>query len=56
MSLHMQAFTREHFVMPKCFQKLSEVETCTFDCGHKLGAEKKKIIMLTFFSMSAVSQ
>ena len=35
-----------------CFQRLSAVDTCTFDCGHKLGAEKKKNIMLTFFSSS----
>ena len=26
-----------------CFQRLSAVDTCTFDCGHKLGAEKRKI-------------
>ena len=35
-----------------CFQRLSAVNTCTFDCGHKLGAEKNKKIMLTFFSSS----
>ena len=38
-----------------CFQRLSAVDTCTFDCGHKLGAElwaEKKNIMLTFFSSS----
>ena len=35
-----------------CFQRLSAVDTCTFDCGHTLGAEKKKIIILTFFSSS----
>ena len=35
-----------------CFQRLSAVDTCTFDCGHKLGTEKKKNIMLTFFSSS----
>ena len=26
-----------------CFQRLSAVDTCTFDCGHKLGAENRKI-------------
>ena len=31
-----------------CFQRLSAVDTCTFDNGHKLGAEKRKNIMLTF--------
>ena len=25
-----------------CFQRLSAVDTCTFDCGHKLGAKKEK--------------
>ena len=25
-----------------CFQRLSPVDTCTFDRGHKLGAEKEK--------------
>ena len=41
-SLHMQAFSREHFVGPEMFSKLSAVDTCTFDCGHKLGAEIEK--------------
>ena len=26
-----------------CFQRLSAVDTCTFDCAHKLVAEKRKI-------------
>ena len=39
-SLLMQAFSRELFVGPELFSK---VDTCTFDCGHKLGAEKRKI-------------
>ena len=44
-SLHMQVFSRELFVGPELFSnlRLSAVDTCTFDCGHKLGAEKRKI-------------
>ena len=46
----MQAFS--HILSGlNCFQRLSAVDTCTFDCGHKLGL-KKKNIMLTFFSSS----
>ena len=26
-----------------CSQRLSAVDTCTFDCGHKLGVENRKI-------------
>ena len=42
--LHMHAFSQEHFVGLQLF--------CTDDCGHKLSAEKKNIIMFTFFSRS----
>ena len=27
-----------------CFQRSSAVDTCTFDCGHKVVAEKRKKI------------
>ena len=42
-SLHFR-YSRENFLSGlNCFQRLSAVDTCTFDCGHKLGAEKRKI-------------
>ena len=51
-NLHMQAFLREHFVGLELFSNVISSRHFTFHCGHKLGAEKKKIIMLpmlTFF-------
>ena len=54
-NLHMQAFSREHFVGLEMFSNVISSQHFTFHCGHKLGAEKKKIIMLpmlTFFSSS----
>ena len=39
----MQAFSQEHFLSGlNCFQRLSAVDSCTYDCGHKLGAKKEK--------------
>ena len=47
-SLHMQAFSRDHIVGPELFSKVISSRRLYI----KLGAEKKKIIMLTFFSSS----